>query len=119
MIDTSDGFLGDLGHICEESRVGATLILEKLPMRKELKEAAARLGKDPFELALQESDDYELIITCAAENMDGICSAVGSVSQVPVTEVGQITEVGDGIKLMMPDGAERAVTPSGWDHFNE
>jgi thiamine-monophosphate kinase len=119
MIDTSDGFLGDLGHICEESRVGAALILEKLPMRKDLKEAAAQLGKDPFELALQESDDYELIITCAVENMDGICSALDAVSDVLVTEVGQITEVGDGIKLIMPDGAERRVTPSGWDHFNE
>ena len=119
MIDTSDGFLGDLGHICKESGVGATLVLEKLPIREALKGAAAQMGKDPFDLVLQESDDYELIITCPVDHVDGICFAVDSVSEVVVTEVGQITEISDGIKLIIPDGTERVVTPSGWDHFNE
>jgi hypothetical protein len=40
MIDTSDGFLGDLGHICEESRVGAILKQDKFPVSDELREAA-------------------------------------------------------------------------------
>jgi thiamine-monophosphate kinase len=119
MIDTSDGLLGDLGHICKESAVGAALILEKLPVREMLRGAAAQMGRDPFDLVLQESDDYELIITCAADNVDGICSAVAAVSKVPVTEVGRITEAAHGIKLIQPDGTERTVTPAGWDHFSE
>jgi thiamine-monophosphate kinase len=119
MIDTSDGFLGDLGHICKESGVGATLVLEKLPIREVLRGAAVKLGKDPFDLVLQESDDYELIITCPPDHVDGIRSAVDSLSDLPVTEVGQITEAADGIKLIMPDGTERAVTPAGWDHFSD
>ena len=119
MIDTSDGFLGDLGHICKESGVGATLILEKLPVREMLRGAATRMGMDPLELVLQESDDYELIITSSADNVDGICSTVAAVSKVPVTEVGRITEAAHGIKLIQPDGTARAVTPAGWDHFSE
>lgn len=119
MIDTSDGFLGDLGHICKESGVGARLILEKLPIGELLKETAIQMGKDAFDLVLGESDDYELIITCPVGKVDGIRSAVAAVSEVPVTEVGRITKASHGIKLIQPDGTERAVTPAGWDHFSK
>jgi thiamine-monophosphate kinase len=119
MIDTSDGFLGDLGHICKESGVGARLMRESLPVGKELREAATRLGRDPVELVLGESDDYELIITCPPDDADGIRASVAAVSEVPVTEVGRITEAAYGMKLIEPDGTERAVTPAGWDHFNQ
>ena len=119
MIDTSDGFLGDLGHICKQSGVGARLMQERLPVGKELRVAASRLGRDPFELVLGDSDDYELIITCSPDNVDGIRATVAAVSEVPVTEVGRITEAAHGMKLIQPDGTERTVTPVGWDHFSK
>ena len=119
MIDTSDGFLGDLGHICKESGVGARLILENLPMREVLRGTAAQMGREPFDLVLEESDDYELIIICPVEKVDRIRSAVATVSEAPVTEVGRITEAAHGIKLIQPDGTERTVTPDGWDHFSK
>jgi thiamine-monophosphate kinase len=119
MIDTSDGFLGDLGHICKESGVGARLIQEKLPISDLLREAATQMGRDPFDLALGESDDYELVITCPVGKVDEIRAAVAAVSEVPVTEVGRITEANHGIMLIQPDGTERAVTPAGWDHFSK
>jgi thiamine-monophosphate kinase len=43
MIDTSDGFLGDLGHICQESGVGATLIQEQFPISEILRQTAEQL----------------------------------------------------------------------------
>jgi thiamine-monophosphate kinase len=119
MIDTSDGFLGDLGHICKESGVGARLTRKSLPVGKELREAATRLGRDPFELVLGESDDYELIITCPPDDVDGLRSVVAAVSAVPVTEVGRITEAAYGMKIVQPEGTECAVTPAGWDHFSQ
>lgn len=118
MIDISDGFLGDLGHICEESGVGATLNLESIPISEDLREAADKLGLDPYELALKESDDYELIVTCSADNVEKVRSAVAAVNDVPVTEVGRITDAADGIKIIFHDGTERSVTPAGWDHFS-
>lgn len=115
MIDTSDGFLADLGHICRESRVGALLIQENLPISEDLKKAAADLEMDPYQLFLEESDDYELIITCPPENVSDIRRAVADVSRTPVHEVGKITE--KEIWLQRPDGTLVPVAPKGWDHF--
>ena len=117
MIDTSDGFLGDLGHICKESAVGAELIQEKLPISEDLRQAAQKLGQDPYDLVLKDSDDYELIITCSPDNVDQIYRAVSELSDVPVTEVGRITDVPQQIKLILPDGTWSEITPAGWDHF--
>jgi thiamine-monophosphate kinase len=117
MIDTSDGFLGDLGHICKESAVGAELIQEKLPISEDLRQAAQKLGQDPYDLVLKDSDDYELIITCSPDHVDQIYSAVSALSDVPVTEVGRITDVARQIKLILPDGTHSGIKPAGWDHF--
>lgn len=117
MIDTSDGFLGDLGHICQESDVGAVLIQEKLPVSEDLRQAAVELGQDPIELFLKDSDDYELIITCSPDNKAKVRSAIASVSNVPVAEVGSITDAAGDMQLKLPDGAQRRITPAGWDHF--
>lgn len=117
MIDISDGFLGDLGHICQDSGVGAIIELEKLPVREELLQVAAQLGRNPYELLLQGSDDYELIITCPFENVDKISSSVAALSDIPISEVGRIVDVAEGIRLTHADGTQRLVSPAGWDHF--
>ena len=70
MIDTSDGFIGDLGHISQESGVGATLIQEKLPISGDLHQAAQNLGKDPYDLVLKDNDAYELIILCSPDHVE-------------------------------------------------
>jgi len=119
MIDTSDGFIGDLGHICKESGVGALLIQERLPVSEDLRKFAIELGLDPYDLVLKDSDDYELIITCSFDHVDRIRSAVSSISDVPVSEVGCITDATGGVKLMLPDETQREIVPSGWDHFSK
>ena len=50
-IDISDGLLGDLGHICKESNLGAEINIDSIPY----------IG--PFEEALTWGDDYELCFT--------------------------------------------------------
>ncbi len=117
MIDTSDGFLGDLGHICQESGVGALLNQDVFPISEDLREGASQLILDPYELFLQESDDYELIITCPPENTGQIQSVINSVSDIPVTEVGLITDTVGEFQLILPDGSQRPIKPAGWDHF--
>jgi len=117
MIDTSDGFLGDLGHICEESGVGAELFKEKLPMSEDLREAALILNRDPYEFFLGESDDYELVITSRPKDVGLLRSLMIRCCPVPLTEVGRITGGAREITLLLPDGERRPVKPLGWDHF--
>jgi len=117
MIDTSDGFLGDLGHICQDSGVGAVLIQEALPLNDNLRQVASQFVIDPYELVLGDSDDYELIITCRPEHIGRIRTAISSVSPVAVHDVGTITDTATGVTLMLPDGTRRDVSAHGWDHF--
>ena len=117
MIDTSDGFLGDLGHICEESRVGALLVHEKFPLSDELREAARTLNKEPGEFFLGDSDDYQLIITCDSKRVDRIRSAIARFYDGPVTEVGKVMTPDHGIRLLFADGSEQRLSAKGWDHF--
>lgn len=117
MIDTSDGLLADLGHICEESQVGAEIFQERLPLSQALIKETEHTEVDPYGLVLSDSDDYELIMTCSKENVSYIRAVVASISDVPVSEIGQITEIEENIKLILPNGSKQAVIPSGWDHF--
>jgi len=117
MIDTSDGFLGDLGHICEESKVGALLVQKEFPISDELREAARLLKREPEEFFLRDSDDYQLIIACGAKDVDPIRAAIALTYNGPVTEVGRVTAPDKGIRLLLPDGSEQILSAKGWDHF--
>jgi thiamine-monophosphate kinase len=117
MIDTSDGFLGDLGHICEASRVGALLNSERFPVSEDLRGAAEILEKDPRDFILGDSDDYQLIITCGEGDVARIRSAIALTYDGPVTEVGRVTAPDRGIRLVLPDGSEETLRAKGWDHF--
>jgi len=117
MIDTSDGFLGDLGHICEESGVGAELFKNLFPVSESLHTAALRLGRDPYDFLLGESDDYELVITCRPRDLALLRSVVAGCCPVLLTEVGRITNAPGEMILVLPDGGRHPIKPSGWDHF--
>ena len=117
MIDTSDGFLGDLGHICEESGVGALLNQEKFPISDNLREAARILKKEPRDFFLGDSDDYQLIITCGAQDVERIRSSIALTYEGPVTQVGEVTAPETGLRLLLTDGSEQRLSAKGWDHF--
>lgn len=61
MIDISDGLAADLGHILEESRVGAIIDENKIPIAPSILKYHS--PQDALELALYNGDDYELVFT--------------------------------------------------------
>jgi thiamine-monophosphate kinase len=90
-IDVSDGFLQDLGHLCDSSGVGAVVECSSLPLGR-----AARALPDGMELALGGGEDYALLLAVPRRKLSSLrtrlrFAEVGRV--VPGTGV-QLTELG-------------------------
>ncbi len=67
MIDLSDGLSRDLGHICDQSGVGAVINVWQIPHHSD---AMLDVGTDawlPTQRALNDGEDYELLITSPHE----------------------------------------------------
>lgn len=108
-IDISDGLLADLGHILDNSGVGARLDLAKLPQSP----AMSKVDRTTAErFALQSGDDYELCFTVPPQYFSEIeqrfkdqCTVIGTISD------------DDGIYFIDDDDALIALKGTGYDHF--
>ncbi|HKG99035.1 MAG TPA: thiamine-phosphate kinase, partial [Pyrinomonadaceae bacterium] len=63
MIDISDGLSTDLTHILEESRCGAIIHEEAIPVAECVRGLSSELKIDPLSLALHSGEEYELLFT--------------------------------------------------------
>jgi len=103
MIDISDGLLIDVSHICDESKVGAVIHENKIPLSKALREVAKREGCDPVKLALKGGEDYRLLFTSRHK------------LKTSAVKIGEIT---DRERIIMDNkGRKRALRPEGYEHF--
>lgn len=107
MIDLSDGLSTDLGHICEESGVGAEIHAPAIP--------CASVGKPvrevDFHFALHGGDDYELLFT--AHPAKHVPSRIAG---LPITQIGHITR-DKHVVLVNQEGVASGLRPQGWEHF--
>jgi len=79
-IDISDGPAADLGHILEQSNVGATIYTDDIPLSKELLTAVSK--EQAIKLALSAGDDYELCFTAPQQRAVHIpCSKIGIIEE--------------------------------------
>jgi thiamine-monophosphate kinase len=107
MIDLSDGLSTDLGHICDQSGVGAEIQAPAIPR--------ASIGKPAREVELQSAlnggDDYELLFTARPAKR-----VPTRIADLPITQIGHITKA-KHIVLVNEDGVGSELRPKGWEHF--
>lgn len=79
-IDISDGFVADLQHILKKSHVGASIILDQLPLSKAL---SCLPYEKALPLALTGGDDYELCFTVPANKTVDLenCTCIGETTE--------------------------------------
>lgn len=104
MIDISDGLAADLGHICDESRCGAILRADAIPIT-----AAAKDTNDestPLEHALSDGEDFELLFAVSPADGQRLLDTQ-PVSGIDLCHIGECVDSG----IWLETGGQRHPLP--------
>lgn len=116
MLDVSDGLLGDLGHILDQSNCGALLEEGLLPLGPVLAgsggEACARKA------LLSGGDDYELLFSAPVARRQTVLDAAQKIA-LSVTRIGVVTDKANVITMQARDGSLQRLAARGYDHFDD
>ncbi len=105
-IDISDGLLADLKHILTESKVGALLNVDRIPISAALAKSVSK--EEALSFALHSGDDYELCFTVPKNKKN----------QIPAhcTCIGEITDSNE-LVLQNDENTKYNQQPDGYQHF--
>ncbi len=104
-LDISDGLALDLHRLAEASRVGALIEESRLPLAGE--------GEAGLAAALFGGEDYELLVAGPKEQV----LATAAAAAIPVTLVGWVTDVGEGVRFCRSNGLTEPLPARGWDSW--
>jgi thiamine-monophosphate kinase len=116
MIDISDGLQLSVKFLCEQSRVGANIYLDKIPLNPQLAPARQRLlggTRDPrqaLQWALSGGEDYELLFTVPGNKVRK------ALALFPHGWIGEMTK-DKAVKLLDQAGREVTIRNTGYEHF--
>jgi thiamine-monophosphate kinase len=113
-MDISDGLVGDLRHICDASRVGATIEISRVPL-SDAASAAVTNAPTWIETVIGGGDDYELLFT-APPDREATLASLGKEIGVPVTRIGSI-DGSQGLRVIGMEGREIVPAKVGYRHF--
>lgn len=117
MIDISDGLASDLYHIAEESKVGALIHLDRIPLSRSLSRMAEVSGKSALGLALASGEEYELLFSVKRSQEKKLQLLKGKDRNLKITVIGEIKDKREGVRILDSKGKSRNLKRSGFSHF--
>lgn len=114
-IDASDGLSLDLARLAQESRCGALICSDAVPVAEDAHRLAAQLadGSTPLEHALGDGEDFELILAVGPDEARRILA--DQPLRVPLTDIGQFIAE-PGLWRDDPLAGRVPITPTGYQH---
>ena len=114
-IDVSDGLLGDLSHVLQQSGVGARIDVEAAYGLLATSNVAGLHADLQLEFVLAGGDDYELAFTAPPAQREAV-QAAAKESGVAATRIGRI-ESEPGLRLFDAAGQRVLRSYGSFDHF--
>ena len=111
MIDISDGLASEVLHLCDQSKLGASIFDDKIPIDPLTYERARDFEMDPNVVALNGGEDYELLFTIKQEDFDKIKA------NPHLTVIGHMKAKDAGVHLIDKNGNQHILSSQGWDAF--
>ncbi len=128
MEDVSDGLASEVLNICNESKTGAVIYKEKIPLRKSAIADAKQVGKDAYDYALFGGEDYELVFTVNKNQLKRLNNLKNKIKKMnnkknigknnlDFTVVGKILPKKEGVYLL--DKGKKIKLGYGYEHFKD
>lgn len=112
MIDISDGLASEILHLSKSSDVAMHLYLDKLPLDHKAIDAAEEFNLDPYTVALNGGEDYELLFTINQKDHQLISSNPN------FSIIGHTVNKEKGNYIIDNNGSASKLVAQGWKHFN-
>ena len=116
-IDISDGLSTDLGHICDESGIGARIYWQSLPLSPGTRKIARLMNIQPQMLAVNGGEDFELLFTAKSDSVEKLKGRFYSRFGISFVRIGETTNCKGKPTIVMPDESEISLKSEGYDHF--
>ncbi|CAL68082.1 thiamine-phosphate kinase [Christiangramia forsetii] len=109
MIDISDGLSSEVIHLCKNSKLGANLFEEKIPLDPAVISVCEEFEIDSTMVALSGGEDYELLFTISQDDYDKIKG------NPHLTVIGHMTEENEGMHLVTRANQKLPLIARGWN----
>jgi len=118
-IDISDGLSSEIHHLCDESKVGAEIHEEALPLSPSLLAYCEVEELNPLDFVLNGGEDYELLFTVPLTHISQVVQKVPGETGTALKSIGRMVPAAKGITLITRKGERLSLKAKGFDHFSK